>query len=160
MNQHYVPDNLPECFALIEQETDAQSIERLRQCRHVDLTVNEHFGWGLFLRNRFIHPRDSPIRDKIAALPCMTGDDDGCGGVLLEALWLHVTGNPGPEALLHLLQANHESLLQAIQETAKPGEEQETEELLATVREERPALADVLPLFSPDINEPGSQVIW
>ena len=147
MDQPYIPDNLPECFTILEQEISVEEMERLRRCKQNELAL-EHFGWGMFLRNRFIHPSISPIRDKISALPWIRHHADDYGDIILKSLWLYLRGKKGSKALLHLLEKEHESVILSIKKSIKPGEEQEIQSLLSDLMEEKPKFDDISPLFS------------
>lgn len=144
MNAKFIPDNLPDCFAMIERRASAKALDRLR-FRPRDELVKEHlFGWGPFLRNRFIHSRRSPVRDKIEVLPTLLSHPDSCGSFLLEALWMHLNGQNGPEAVLEILLTTWHGVAEVAPEMFESGV---LEEFLNTWQNGKPTLEDVLPLF-------------
>ena len=149
-----IPNNFPDCFALLEQTVDAEALERLRQLSPGGLML-AHLSWGLLVRNKFIHPRDSAIRDKIAALPGMVSHHDSYGSFLLKAFWLHLNGKQGPQALFQWLEEQDRNQIYGFQELIESGfdgNKEIVEELVKIVEfirsREKPTLADLLPLFT------------
>lgn len=144
MNSNLIPDNLPECFGLLENTAAPEALEKLRCLSKQDLHQEHFFGWGLFLRNRFIHPPDSPIREKMACLPLHYSHHDSCGELMLEAFWAHLNGKKGPNAVLEILVERWEGLVEATRLISAPGE---LESALADLERDKPRLEDVLPLY-------------
>ena len=143
IGHRFVSDNLPDCFAIIERTQQTESLERLRS-RSRDELYKEHFGCGLFLRNRFIYPHKSPLRAKIEMLPLLFFHPDSCGSFLLEALWLHLNGENGPQATLGILMATWNGLVEVAPQFCEPDN---LATYLESLQDDKPRIEDVLPLF-------------
>jgi hypothetical protein len=147
----YIPDNLPECFRLVEQEVSAEALDRLRRYQKNELGKEHSMGWGLFLRNRFIHSKDSAIRDKIARLPGVFPHHDTYGAILLKALWAHLNSLNGPETLLQSEIEERQWVLDLMTEMGMPEAwdnfQNDWEQFLKEWEQETPKLEDVLPLY-------------
>ena len=128
---------------MIERTASSKSLDRLRG-RTRDELSREHFGWGLLLRNRFIYPRKSPLRAKIEVLPLISFHPDDCGSFLLEALWLHLNGQDGPEAILGILMATWNGLIEIAPQFCEPDK---LEGFVESWQGDKPKFEDVLPLF-------------
>ena len=53
--------------------------------------MEHNLGWGLYLRNRFLHSQDSPIRDKLTEI-LIRFDADSVSSDMFKWLWMYATG--------------------------------------------------------------------
>ena len=121
------PENLIECFAQLDADMPPASREKLRNMTQDDLT-NCHFGFGLYLRNRYLWTKASRLMPLFKNLHWIC-HQDSASSFLTMAYWMHLNGTRFDEASLEkLLREEHmiwdeEQLLkprrQSIQETVR-----------------------------------------
>lgn len=93
MDRGPIPETLLECFRVIEKEVSAKDIAAFKDIPEKKLHPLDHnMGWGLYLRNRFIHPHESPIRQKFQALVTMFEADE-ISALMRELFWMYLNGH-------------------------------------------------------------------
>ena len=91
-DEKYIPETLIECFRVIESEISPQDLEKFKNVRNSKFHPMDHnLGWGLYLRNRFIHPHHSPIRQKFKDLGILF-EPDSISGFIRELFWMYLNG--------------------------------------------------------------------
>ena len=85
-----LPQTLRECFADLDQVLGEQERERLR---NTGATPADHFGLGLWVRNRYLFREGAVLLDKVRKVDPLLHDDD-VSGLILQLYCQHLRGEP------------------------------------------------------------------
>ncbi len=82
------PTNLKECFTHLEEMPTAEELKKFSNYSENDLALT-HFGLGLTIRNKWLHPKNAGLRQVINDI-CMIVEPDSMSHVIIKALLLHL----------------------------------------------------------------------
>ena len=80
---------LHECVRLARQHISEKNLEVLANSERHDL-LDFHFTLGMSVRNAWLYPKDSVLRDKLVGIGFVHQDD--MSTLITEALWLELNG--------------------------------------------------------------------
>lgn len=84
------PTNLKECFTHLEEMLSTEELKKFSNNSENDLTLT-HFGLGLTIRNKWLHPKDAALRQAINDIGWFV-EPDSMSHVIIKAFWLHLNG--------------------------------------------------------------------
>ncbi len=84
------PTNLKECFTHLEEMLSTEELKKFSNYSENDLALT-HFGLGLTIRNKWLHHKDSGLRQAINDIGWFV-EPDSMSHVIIKAFWLHLIG--------------------------------------------------------------------
>ncbi len=82
------PGTLKECFSCIEEHFSEDEITKLKNLKEDDL-IHTHFGLGLWIRNNWLHPKESPLMKTFSNYGWHV-EPDAMSALLIKATWLYL----------------------------------------------------------------------
>ncbi len=82
------PTNLKECFTHLEEMLSTEELKKFSNYSENDLALT-HFGLGLTIRNKWLHPKDAALRQAINDIGWFV-EPDSMSHVIIKAFWLHL----------------------------------------------------------------------
>lgn len=86
-----IPKNIVECFILLKEVLDDSSLELIKSKRREGL-VDFHLDLGLFIRNNWLYPDDSPLIQTVREQGMTYYHEDALSALIIESFWEHLSG--------------------------------------------------------------------
>ena len=84
------PSTLHECFTLARIQLSEEDLKVVANSERNDLN-DFHFSLGMSIRNAWLYPKDSVLRDKLVGVGFVHPDE--MSTLVIEALWLDLNGH-------------------------------------------------------------------
>ena len=85
-----IPSTLHGCLRLARHQLSEEDLEVIANSKRHDL-LDFHFALGMPVRNSWLYPKDSVLRDKLVGVGFVHPDD--MSTLVIEALWLDLNGH-------------------------------------------------------------------
>jgi hypothetical protein len=85
-----MPSTLHECFKLARDQLSEEDLEVLASSERGDL-IDFHFSLGMSIRNSWLYPDGSVLREKFFGIGVIHPDD--ISSIIVETLWLDLNGH-------------------------------------------------------------------